>query len=299
MMTNPLECCRLCPRDCGVDRLAGKTGVCGAETMIRVARAAPHHWEEPCISGTLGSGAVFFSYCSLGCIFCQNDALSKRREGVDLNVRGLTAVFLALASQKVHNINLVTPTHYAPQIVQAIIAARAAGMEIPIVYNCGGYESVETIRFIAPYIDVWMPDFKFFSPLLADKMSGTPDYPERAMNAIDAMVEIAGPPVFRQNILEKGVLVRHLVLPGQFADSVRVIDTVHQRWGGEVLFSLMGQYTPTAACRDHPMLSKKVGQGQYRALAKYAAELDFFRLYIQEEGAADSAYIPAFDNTGL
>jgi putative pyruvate formate lyase activating enzyme len=144
-----------------------------------------------------------------------------------------------------------------------------------------------------------MPDFKFFSPLLADKMAGAPDYPQHAMDAIDAMVETTGPPVFQQNILKKGVLMRHLVLPGQFADSVRIIDAVHERWGDEVLFSLLGQYTPTAACRDHPMLSKTVGKGQYSALAKYAAELDFLRLYIQKEGAADSSYIPAFDNMGL
>ncbi len=303
-LTDNLTACRLCPRGCGVDR-ATRSGFCKAGPDIKMARAALHHWEEPCISGCNGSGAVFFSHCTLGCVFCQNDKISHGAVGQAVSVARLAEIFLELQAQGAHNVNLVTPTHYAPGIVAALTLARQNGLTLPVVYNCGGYERPETVRMLAPYVDVWLPDFKYAQQRLGLKYSAAPDYPEMALAGIAAMLRHTGPPVLDgKGLLCRGVLVRHLLLPGQLADSIQAVTLLYDRFGDDILLSLMSQYTPPKhpdanfAAR-YPELTRRVNPRHYEALIDYAAGLGITRCYIQDGAAADSAFTPAFDLSGV
>ena len=301
-----MRACRLCPRDCGVDRRADARGVCGAGARVRIARAALHFWEEPCISGESGSGTVFFSYCPLCCVYCQNRDIAIGDAGTEVSVRRLARIYLELAAQGARNVNLVTPTHYAPAVVESVTLARAAGLELPVVYNTSGYETVEAIGLLDGTVDVYLTDFKYADAQTARRYSNAPDYPEVALAALDAMVAQAGRPVFEEvpdgdeppRIL-RGVVVRHLLLPGRLEESKRVVRLLHERYGDAVLLSLMNQYTPLRHFERYPELNETVPAGDYEALLDYADELGVEDYYWQEGGADSESFIPPFDQTGV
>ncbi len=300
-MLEALSCCTLCPRECGANRLAGEAGACGAvgET-VKVARAALHYWEEPCISGSEGSGAVFFSYCPLKCVYCQNQAISRGGAGKEITVTRLADIFLELQGKKAHNINLVTPTHYVPQIAEALRAARKNGLAIPVVCNCGGYEKPETLRMLEGLVDVYLPDFKYLSPKAAGKYSAAPDYPERAKEALAEMVRQAGEPVFDvHGILQKGVIVRHLLLPGQLEDSKAIVRYLYETYGNRIYLSLMNQFTPLENVADWPELNRTISMEEYDEVINFAVDLGVENGFIQEGGTADESFIPAFSCEGV
>lgn len=289
--------CRLCPRKCGADRV-NSMGFCGMGQTLRLPRAALHHWEEPCISGTNGSGAVFFSGCVMRCVFCQNYEISAGGKGKDISIQRLSEIFLELQEQGAHNINLVNPTHYVPQIIRALDKT-GDRLEIPVVYNSGGYERVETLRALSGYVDIYLPDIKYFSDGLARELSDAPDYFETAMAAAEEMLRQTGKPDFAENgLLKKGVVIRHLVLPYHYRDSVEVIRRVGERFGKDVLFSLMSQYTPFGRAKDIPRLDRRITTFEYRKAldAVYEAGLEGF---MQERSSAKEEYTPDFDMTGI
>lgn len=290
--------CTLCPRRCGMDRAAGQAGFCGMPEAPVVARAAPHFGEEPCISGTRGSGAVFFAGCSLRCVFCQNYALSRGEAGTEISVSRLRDIFLELRDRGVHNINLVTPGHYAGAIIQAL---EGLGLGIPVVWNSSGYESVETLQRLEGLVQIYLPDMKYADGALAARYSSAPDYPEIARAAIREMFRQTGP--FRldgDGLLQSGVLIRHLILPAQGENSRQVIDWVSETFApGEVLFSLMSQYTPMGRLDDFPELRQTVSPTLNDALYDYLLQSRIEDGFYQELDAATAAFIPAFDGTGV
>ena len=281
-------------------------GVCGASARVRIARAALHFWEEPCISGESGSGTVFFSYCPLRCVYCQNRDIAIGDAGTEVSVRRLARIYLELAAQGARNVNLVTPTHYAPAVVESVALARTAGLELPVVYNTSGYETVEAIGLLDGTVDVYLTDFKYADAQTARRYSNAPDYPEVALAALDAMVAQAGRPVFEEapdgdeppRILH-GVVVRHLLLPGRLEESKRVVRLLHERYGDTVLLSLMNQYTPLRHFERYPELNETVPAGDYESLLDYADELGIEDYYWQEGGADSESFIPPFDQTGV
>jgi len=289
-----LECCTLCPRCCGANRLAGEAGYCGAKKEASVARAALHHWEEPCISGENGSGTVFFSYCTMRCVFCQN-ALFDGQKGKDVGPDQLGGIFLNLQEQKAHNINLVTPTHYLPQIAAAVRLAKAKGLAIPIIYNTSGYETVQAIEHLKGIVDVFLPDFKYFDDRYARKYSGAPGYAGYASAAIGQMVRQAGPAEFDESgMIRKGVIVRHLVLPGLTEEAKKVVRYIYETFGDDVYLSIMNQYTPLQGVREHPEINRTVSPADYEAVVEYAISLGVANGFIQEEGAVGESFIPEF-----
>ncbi len=300
-MLEELHSCRLCPRECGADRLSGQAGACGAVgDQIRVARAALHFWEEPCLSGSDGSGAVFFSFCPLKCVYCQNRAISRGDAGKNISIERLAEIFLELQAQKAHNINLVTPTHYVPQIVLALQEAKRQGLAIPVVCNCGGYEKPETLRLLDGLVDIYLPDFKYLSSETAGRYSGAPDYPERAKEALAEMVRQAGEPVFDiHGIMQKGVIVRHLLLPGKLQEAKDVVRYLYQTYGDRIYLSLMSQFTPLENVAGWPELNRTVTEEEYNDLVDYALNLGVENGFIQEGGAADESFIPQFDCEGV
>lgn len=288
--------CSLCPRRCGADRAAGKRGFCGADDMARVARAALHPWEEPCLSGKRGAGTVFFSHCTLGCVYCQNRAISGTQEsGVPVTQERLAEIFLDLQRQGAHNLELVTPTHYAPQIIQALHLAHGAGFYLPVVYNCGGYECVQTLRMLESSIAVYLPDFKYYSSYYAARYSGAADYFETASEALAEMVRQTGAPQMDQDgMLIRGVLVRHLMLPGLGGDTAQVLRYLAERFEGKILVSLMRQYTPCGVKERWPELDRTVTD------AEYAEAVSLFQMlglagYVQEGEAIGQSFIPDWD----
>ncbi len=293
--------CELCPRRCGVDR-EKKTGFCGMGEKITAARAALHFWEEPCISGEKGSGAVFFSGCVLGCVFCQNSEISREKQGREITEERLSEIFLELQEQGALNINLVNPTHFVPQIIRSLETARKQGLTIPVVYNSGGYERVETLKMLDGSVDIYLPDVKYFSDELAMKFSKAKDYFNIAMNALSEMIRQTGKPVFDENkIIRRGTIVRHLVLPNCYKDSVEIIKRVGESFGGDILFSLMSQYTPFGEVKINPgfnKMNRRITTFEYqKALdAVYAAGLEG---YMQEKSSAKEEYTPEFDFTGI
>ncbi|HIS76881.1 MAG TPA: radical SAM protein [Candidatus Merdivicinus excrementipullorum] len=296
-----LKECRLCPRECGVNRLEGQRGRCGAvgET-VKVARAALHYWEEPCISGSRGSGAVFFSYCPLGCVYCQNREISRGDAGKEIAVSRLAEIFLELQGKQAHNINLVTPTHYVPQIILALREAKEKGLSIPVVFNCGGYEKPETLKLLEGLVDVWLPDFKYVSTEHAAKYSGAADYLENAKAALSEMVRQAGKPVFDiHGIMTRGVIVRHLVLPGMSKESKKILRYLHRTYGDRIYLSIMSQFTPLENVRDYPEIDRTVTESEYENLLDFAVNIGIENAYIQEGGTADESFIPPFDCEGV
>ena len=300
-MLELLKECRLCPRECGVNRLEGQRGRCGAvgET-VKVARAALHYWEEPCISGSRGSGAVFFSYCPLGCVYCQNREISRGDAGKEIAVSRLAEIFLELQGKQAHNINLVTPTHYVPQIILALREAKEKGLSIPVVFNCGGYEKPETLKLLEGLVDVWLPDFNYVSTEHAAKYSGAADYLENAKAALSEMVRQAGKPVFDiHGIMTRGVIVRHLVLPGMSKESKKILRYLHRTYGDRIYLSIMSQFTPLENVRDYPEIDRTVTESEYENLLDFAVNIGIENAYIQEGGTADESFIPPFDCEGV
>lgn len=295
-----LENCKLCPRNCGVNRLSGKRGFCGAGDKIRVARAALHYWEEPCISGDVGSGTVFFSHCTLKCVFCQNYNISQCEWGKEITVDRLAEIFIELQNKGALNINLVTPTHYVPQIIEAISISRKSGLKLPIIYNSSGYEKVETIKLLKGYIDVYLPDMKYFDTKYSIRYSKAKDYFKYAKEAINEMVNQVGEAKFdERGIIQKGVIVRHLMLPGLLFDSKKIIDHIYNTYGSKVYISIMNQYTPLEHVKAYPEIDKPLNQKHYDALIDYALNLGVKNGFIQEEGTDKESFIPLFNFEGV
>lgn len=290
------ENCTLCPRRCGVDRTAGKRCFCGMGAQLTAARAAAHYWEEPVISGSFGSGAVFFSGCTLRCAFCQNSVISHENYGKALTSVQLREVFERLIDDGVQNINLVTPTHFLPDILPALTPK----LPVPVVYNCGGYESVQTLRQLEGLVDIYLPDMKYSNNALAKKLSAAPDYFEIASAAIAEMYRQTGDAVIEDAQMTRGVLVRHLVLPGEIDNSLGVLDwfAAHFR-PGQALFSLMSQYVPMGRAQSLPPYDRRVTEEEYDAVLSYLMLLGIEDGYTQDFSAASSEYTPDFDLTGL
>lgn len=292
--------CKVCPRNCGADRLSDQKGFCRAGAEIILARAALHMWEEPCISGKEGSGAVFFSGCSLGCKFCQNGQISRGQTGEKVTADRLADIFLELQQQKANNINLVTAGHFLPQVAEAIEKSRNRGLQIPVVYNSSGYEKSEMLKLLEGLVDIYLPDFKYMDPELAEKYSYARDYPEVAKEALKEMVRQTGTPEFdRRGIMKKGVIVRHLLLPGHVKDSRRVLEYLLSTYGKEIYISLMNQYTPMPAMKDDPRLSRKVTDREYQRLIDYGLQLGLENGFIQEGETAKESFIPEFNGEGI
>lgn len=290
-----MDGCILCPRQCGVDRTE-RVGYCGSGSLPKVARAAKHHWEEPCISGTEGSGTVFFSGCTLGCVFCQNREISRGGTGREVTVEHLADIFKRLEGQGVHNLNLVTPTHFTPQILQALELAKPT---VPIVMNCGGYERVETLRQWEGKVQVYLPDLKYFSPELSAKYSAAPDYFAVASKAIMEMHRQQPQLVWEGDLLKSGLIIRHLVLPGCMKDSLQILDFLDKHLPKDsFLLSLMSQYTPTENCKQFPEINRRVTTYEYRKVADRAAELGFSG-FAQDRRSAKEEYTPPFNLEGV
>lgn len=290
------ETCTLCPRNCGVVRENGELGFCGAGDVVKIARSALHFWEEPCISGENGSGTVFFSHCNMKCVYCQNFEISTCGKGYPVSVEDLAAKFLSLQEQGAENINLVTPTHYVPQIIDAICYARQQGLSLPIVYNSGGYESVETVKLLDGFVDVYLVDVKYFSDKYAVRYSAAPNYFAHASAALDEMVRQVGSPSFdERGMMKHGVIVRHLMLPGLLFDTKKIIDYVYDTYGDDVWLSLMSQYTPMPQAGEFPELSRKLDPKHYEAMVDYCAEKGITNAFVQEPDSATDAYIPQFE----
>lgn len=299
-----MQDCALCPRACHVNRLSGRTGYCGQTSRIYAARAALHFWEEPCISGKEGSGAVFFSGCPLRCVFCQNSVIAEGGVGQPVGVEQLAAVFLRLQGEGANNINLVTPTHFVPQIAAALRMAKRAGLRIPVVYNTGSYERVETIRLLEGLVDIYLPDLKYWSPESAERYSHAPDYFETASEAIAEMVRQAPEAIFEERedgtvLMKRGVIVRHLMLPGLGMDSRKVLRYLHETYGNRIYISIMNQYTPMRNFESFPELNRRVGRKAYERLVDFAIRIGIENGFIQEGGTAEESFVPLWDGTGL
>ena len=305
--------CNLCPRKCNVDREDGKIGYCGMPAQLKVARAALHLWEEPCISGETGSGAVFFSGCQLRCIFCQNHNIAIGKIGKTITIERLSEIFMELQEKGANNINLVTPTHYVPQIIQALDLARKAGLKLPIVYNTSAYETVETLKMLEGYVDIYLPDFKYKEAKLASDYSNANDYFEVAVKALAEMYRQVGNPQFNEksiqgklennrieeSIMTKGVIVRHLMLPGEFGDSKNIVTYLYQTYGDNVFISIMNQYTPLKQVENIEKLNRRITEKEYDKLVDFAIDLGVENGFIQEGKTSEESFIPEFDCEGV
>lgn len=300
-VTNFLKDCTLCPRHCHANRLSGQTGYCGQTADITAARAALHFWEEPCLSGDRGSGAVFFSGCNLRCVFCQNHDIALGRAGQSISISRLAEIFLELQTKGAHNINLVTPTHFIPQIALALDAARQQGLLLPVVYNTGSYEEPDALRLLEGLVDIYLPDLKYFSPELSQRFSQAPDYFEKAAAALAEMYRQVGPPVFtdENGLLQRGIIVRHLVLPGQTRDSKKILRYLYETYGDNIYISIMNQYTPLSHVAHIPELNRRVTAEEYDRVLHFARQLGISNGFRQEGSAAAESFIPAFDGEGL
>lgn len=288
--------CELCPRRCGVNRYE-KKGYCGEYAAPRAAKACLHMWEEPCLSGTGGSGALFFSGCSLKCIYCQNHSISWAGKGKDITVRRMSEIFLELQEKGAHNIDLITATHFVPHVIRAADAVKDR-LHIPIVFNCGGYERTETIEMMRGTVSVFLPDVKYFSDDLAIKYSNAPDYFPTALKAVEKMIDTVGKPVFGENgLIKSGVIVRHMVLPSHRKDSDRLLrEIAHLK--DDILLSLMSQYTPFYRAAEHKELSRRLSTYEYEKVRETALSLGF-NGYSQERTSAKEEYTPEFDMEGI
>ncbi len=311
--------CMGCPRECGAVR-AKEIGFCGAGNLPKIARAALHFWEEPCISGVNGSGTVFFSGCSLCCVYCQNRKIALGDVGTTVSVERLSEIYLELQEQGAHNINLVTPAHETDAVIRSLERAKRQGLQIPIVYNTGSYEKVENLKRLEGLVDVWLPDLKYYSPELSARYSSAPDYFEVAKNAIAEMFRQAGKPVFaplaseqgeaadsqeaedEMQLIKQGVIVRHMVIPTHTADSKKIVEYLYRTYGDDIFISIMSQYTPVIdaeTAKEYPELARKLTEREYDSVVDYAIELGVENAFIQEGDVAEESFIPAFDGTGV
>lgn len=298
--------CTLCPRMCHANRTAGNMGFCGQGAEVTAARAALHFWEEPCICGSRGSGAVFFSGCNLQCVFCQNHDIALGKSGRPLTLERLSRIFLELQDKGAVNINLVTAGHFLPQVCLALSMAKKEGLSIPVVYNSSGYEEVSSLRMLEGLVDIYLPDLKYHSPKISALYSHAPDYFEKAAAAIAEMFRQTGRPVLssESGLMEKGVIVRLLLLPDCAGDSKRVLRYLHDTYGNDIYVSILNQYTPLAHLGQmpefaHSPLSRPVTDEEYARVLDFAERIGIEKGYIQEGGTAAESFIPAFDGEGL
>ena len=297
---NKYEDCLLCPRKCGINRSTGQTGVCGVSSEIKVARAALHYWEEPCISGKKGSGAVFFSGCSLHCVFCQNREISDGKAGKVISKERLSDIFMELAVKGANNINLVTPGQYIPDIVWAVNDAKSRGMKLPIIYNTSGYENVTELKLLEGIVDVYLPDFKYMDSTLSARYSRAKDYPSVAKQALSEMVRQQPDVVIDDatGLIQKGVIVRQLLLPGHVNDAKAVLKYLYDTYHDHVYISMMSQFTPIAL-KDYPEINRTVTRREYERLVDYALKIGITNAFIQEGDVAKDSFIPAFACEGV
>lgn len=295
-MNEILKKCNLCPRNCGVNRYES-LGFCKASDKVKVAYYSLHQWEEPVISGINGSGTVFFSNCNLKCIFCQNKKISTLGYGKEISNERLKEIFLELQAKGAHNINLVTPTHYVPQIVEVLKEAKTVGLNIPIVYNTSSYENVSTIMLLEGIVDVYLADLKYFDDSLGCKYSKCENYFEVAKAAIEAMYEQVGKFEIVDDLMVKGVIVRVLVLPGHADDSKNLIKYLYETYGNNIIISIMNQYTPVEVIDKYPNLNRKVSDEEYEDVIDFAVELGVEMAFIQEGETQDTSFIPDFDDS--
>lgn len=292
--------CTLCPRECHVNRLEGQRGYCGMDSTVRAARAALHMWEEPCISGEKGSGAVFFSGCGLRCCYCQNREIAIGTSGLEISVDRLADIFLELQGKGAANINLVTGAHYVPQIRMALDSAKKRGLILPVVYNSSGYEKAETLKLLRGYVDIYLPDFKYMESSLAESYSKAPDYPETAKKAIQEMVEQTGKCEFDEDgYIVKGTVVRNLILPGHTRNSIKVLEYLYQTYGNDIYISIMNQYTPVHQQEKYPELNRLVTVREYEKVLNAAVELGIENGFFQDGETAKESFIPSFDYEGI
>lgn len=299
-MKDGIKLCSMCPRECGVDRIHKNGGFCRVPDMPVVSRAALHFWEEDCISGENGSGTVFFAGCNLQCVYCQNKEIAEGGYGKRITIDRLAAIFLELQEKGAENINLVTPSHYALQILKALKRAKKEGLSIPVVYNSSAYEKAEILKELKGYVDVYLPDFKYMDPLLGKRYSKAINYSEVAKEAIKEMVHQAGEPVFdERGMMRRGVIVRHMVLPGHTKDSKAVIQYLHQTYKDRIYISLLSQYTPMKGLEEYPEINRRVSEREYEKVVDYAIELGVVNGFIQDRSVAKESFIPKFDNEGV
>ena len=285
--------CELCARRCGVDRTGGRLGFCRSTDKVKITRAALHYWEEPIISGTRGSGTIFFSGCSLGCIYCQNRAISRSSVGRSVTVEELSSEMLSLEREGAHNINFVTPTHFAPAVREAVKISRSLGLAVPIVYNTGSYDTEETVRALEGTVDIYLPDLKYYRQESAEKLSSARDYPTVARDAIAEMVRQRPTPVIEDGIMRSGVVVRILLLPLHVAEAKLSLKYLYDTYGNSIYLSLMNQYTPMSGM--HSPLDRKVTNAEYSELVRYAERLGVVNAFIQEGGTQKQSFIPNFE----
>lgn len=290
-----LEKCTICPHNCGINRLDGQVGRCKSKETVKIALYSTHNFEEPCISGKKGSGTVFFSNCNMNCVFCQNYEISQQGKGKEISIQELADIFIEQQEKDVENINLVTPTSYVPQIIEAIKIAREAGLKIPIVYNTNGYEKVETLKMLEGYIDIYLPDLKYSDDLLAKRLSKVDNYFEIATNAIKEMHRQVGQPVFNEyGIMQKGMIIRHLVLPNHILNSRRVLKWINDNMN-DVCVSVMAQYFPTYKAKEIDDINRKLTKEEYEEIENYLYRLNLENGYIQELGEHEEEYVPKWD----
>ena len=297
-----MQSCHLCPRRCNVDRTMGERGFCGAGTLARVALVSLHKWEEPCLVGADGRGAgtVFFSHCNLRCCFCQNHEISHEGKGLDVTDERLAEIFLEQEQRGAATLDLVTPTHFAPQILHALALAKAQGFALPVVWNSGAYERAELIDALAGSVDIYLPDLKYMDEASARDYSAAPDYFAAASRAIEAMFAQVGPVQFAPDgQMTRGVLVRHLVLPGHRHESMRILDWLWETFGDAIYVSLMNQYTPMYHAKAHKPLDRRLTTFEYESVVNHALDLGMTRCYTQERRAASEEYVPSFDGSGV
>lgn len=296
---NAMKHCNLCPRRCNAVREKQSYGYCRSPWEITAARAALHMWEEPVLSGTNGSGTVFFSGCNLGCVFCQNQTIAAGETAMVISNEKLTDLFLMLQEKGAHNINLVTGSHYVPQIVKALERARNDNLTIPVVYNTGSYEKVQVLKLLDGLVDIYLPDMKYRSSTRSARYANAPDYFEVAAKALEEMVRQVGDPIVEDGLMKKGVIVRHLMLPGGMIDSKAILRYLHKTWGNHIYISIMNQYTPCNELPDYPELQRKLTEREYEKLIDYAVELGIEQGFVQEGETAEESFIPAFDYEGI
>ncbi len=300
MVYSLLNDCNLCPRECHINRTGGQTGYCGQTNLIKIARASLHMWEEPCISGDKGSGTVFFSGCSLKCVYCQNHNIANGLIGYEISENRLAEICCELQQKGAHNINLVTADHFIPQIIFSLKIAKKIGLVLPVVYNCSGYTKVESIKLLEGYVDIYLPDFKYIDSSIGKKYSNCPDYYIYASKAIKEMLRQTGKPVFDSDgIMKKGVIVRHLMLPGCLKDSKRIIKYLFESFGNNIYISIMNQYTPLPHVCEFVELTVKISTDEYNELVDYAISLGIENGFIQEGDTASESFIPDFNGEGI
>ena len=291
--------CNLCPRRCGANRTQ-RAGFCGAKDLVRIALVSLHQWEEPCLVGERGAGTVFFSYCNLRCAYCQNHEISHSGKGVEVSQERLAEIFLEQQARGAATLDLVTPTHYVPQIIAALDMAREQGFDLPVVYNSSGYETVETIEALRGYVDIFLPDLKYMSAESGGEYSAAADYFSHASMAIKKMVELTGTVQFADNgQMEKGVLVRHMVLPGHRHESMELMKWLWENFGRTIQVSLMNQYTPMYKAAEHKKINRRLTTFEYESVVDYVLDLGMENVYVQERRSASEEYVPDFNGAGV